>query len=181
MLSNYCKLMDISSELIQSNTMHFKSLIIDSQKFNHTRFSAGDVEKTFYKLMYQLIIHKFGSYFEENSKAIVHFDQRSSSYKLGDLLPILNAGIRKKYQLVSSPIRSLDPLDSKESDLIQIADILMGAIGFEKNGYHMRPNASPHKAHLARHISRRMHLPDLCHPTSWGRKDFEIWHFRFNS
>lgn len=181
MYGNYSELVDRAESLITANMVHFKSLIVDTHTFNHAKFSSGCGETTFYKLMYQLIVNKFGEYLQDGSKAVIHLDQRSSRYSLEDLKPILNAGIRKKYEVDHAPIRSLDPVDSKTSDPIQIADILMGAIGFEMNGYHLKPGASPAKCNLARHIATRMRLRNLSSPTQWGRKDFEMWHFQFRS
>jgi len=179
MLSNYCDLVNLIADLISQKHLHFKAVVFDTREFNHKQFSDGDGEKTFYKLMYQFILHKFGKYLTQEDIAIVHLDQRNSSYRLQDLKPILNAGIRKKYQLTGDPIRALVPLDSKTSDLIQMADLLMGAIGFENNGFHHAPGAGPAKCGLIKHIASRFQLPTLCCQTLKDHHEFEIWRFHF--
>lgn len=180
-LDHYKMLIDAVVDSIEKNLLHFKAVVFDTHEFDHKKFSNGDVETTFYKLMYQFILHKFGKYLEEEDFAIIHLDQRNSSYPLSKLKMILNAGIRKKYQLHGEPIRSLDPQDSKKSDLIQVADVLMGAIGFEINQYHLAQNAAPHKCELVKYIAEKNKLNNLCVPTPWGKNGFEIWHFHFKA
>lgn len=181
MLINYQGLVDLLVDFINQKAVHFKAVVFDSNTFDHKKFSDGDEEKTFYKMMYQFILHKFGDYLNNEDKAVIHLDQRTTSYSLNEFKSILNSGIRKKYELQCYPIRSLEPLDSKESDLIQIADVIMGAIGYEMNQCHCIPGASPAKCRLANHIASQFGLRDLRAATPWGRKDFEIWHFRFNA
>lgn len=180
MLGHYRGLVDLLAELIAQDRVHFKAAVFDSTTFDHKQFSHGDGEKTFYKLMYQFILHKFGKYLEEGDKAVIHLDQRTTSYSLAEFKQILNNGIRKKYAIQRAAIRSLEPVDSKASDLIQIADVIMGALGFEMNGYHQIPGASSAKCELASYIANRFRLPNLSAATPWGRQDFEIWQFRFN-
>ena len=181
MLCNYKSLVDLIAEMINNNNFHFKAVVFDTHEFDHTKFSNGDGETTFYKLMYQFIFHKFCPYLNEDDIALVYLDQRSSSYPLDRLKSILNAGIKKKRGWAGDPIRSLIPVDSKNTDLIQVADVLMGAIGFELNGYHRLPAAGAAKCELGRHIAQKFKIRDLTVQTSWGQLSFEVWHFHFRS
>ena len=131
--------------------------------------------------MYQFLLHSFGDYLGIKDRCIVTLDQRNTKYyKLSTLWAILNNGLKKKYGHKENPVRFIRPIDSKKHDLIQLSDVIIGAIGFEMNGLHREPNASPGKIALARYISRRAKLVNLQRPTRRGSRDFGIWHFRFN-
>jgi len=60
-------------------------------------------------------------------------------------------------------VKKVEPLNSKRSDLLQAADVLMGAVGFHNQDFHLRPNADKDKVELARYIAARLGRPDLKH------------------
>ncbi|MFQ5409045.1 MAG: DUF3800 domain-containing protein [Anaerolineales bacterium] len=76
-------------------------------------------------------------------------------------------------------MRNIQATDSKDSDLIQIADVLMGAIGYEMNGAHTRTGAKRSKVLLAEHIAQKAGLVNLQQQTARSQKHFSIWHFHF--
>ncbi len=94
---------------------------------------------------------------------------------------MLNNGLMKEYGFAVGPVRSVQATDSKQSDLIQIADVLMGAIGYEMNGAHTRTGAKQSKVHLAEYIAQKAGLLNLQQPTPRSRHEFSIWHFHFRS
>ncbi len=71
-------------------------------------------------------------------------------------------------------VRNIEPRISKMEDLLQITDVLLGAIGYD-----MEDRAeSPAKVEMVRHISERIGCDRLCE--HWGRDTrFNIWKFRF--
>jgi hypothetical protein len=62
---------------------------------------------------------------------------------------------------------------------LQAADVLMGAVGFHNQDFHLRPNANKEKLELARYIAARLGLRDLKHETNPIKEDFKIvrWHW----
>ncbi|HSW44850.1 MAG TPA: DUF3800 domain-containing protein [Phycisphaerae bacterium] len=68
---------------------------------------------------------------------MAHFNRRTTSFKFETLRAILNRGIRKKYGRKVDVVRSIEAVDSKDSDVLQVADVLMGAIGYHWNDCHL--------------------------------------------
>jgi hypothetical protein len=179
-ISEYIALMDLFFSL--SRSFHFKAIVVDTQEMDHRKYNKNDSELGFYKLMYQFLLHSFGDYLTPTDQCIVHLDQRTTSkYKLSTLCAILNNGLKKKYGLDNKPIRNIQGLNSKGSDFIQVADILMGAIGYEMNGAHTRTNAKRAKVNLAEVIARKAGLVNLQQPTPRSSRHFSIWHFHFRN
>ncbi len=179
-LKEYTALIDLFFSVNQA--FHFKAIVVDTQEMNNRRYNKSNAEIGFYKLMYQFLLHSFGAYLESDDRCIIYLDQRTTSkYKLSTLCAILNNGLKKKYQLPNPPIRNIQALDSKSSDFIQIADILMGAIGYEMNGAHTRTNAKRSKVLLAEYIARKAGLVNLQQPTPRSYRHFSIWHFHFRA
>jgi hypothetical protein len=179
-IKEYTALMDLYFSL--SRSFHFKAIIIDTQEVDHKRYNKSDAELGFYKLMYQFLLHSFGAYLIPSDQCIIHLDQRTTSkYKLSTLCAILNNGLKKKYGLENKPVRNVQGLNSKDNDFIQVADILMGAIGYEMNGAHTRTNAKRAKVALAETIAHKAGLVNLQQPTPRSSKHFSIWHFHFRN
>ena len=178
--NEYRALMDLFFSV--NRLFHFRAIVVDTQEMDHRRYNRGDVELGFYKLMYQFLLHSFGAQLRPADRCIVYLDQRTTShYKLSTLCAILNNGLRKKYGLGYGPVRTIEPVESKQKDLIQIADVLMGAIGYEMNNAHVRTGAKRSKVQLAEYIASKAGLLNLQQPTPRSHKQFAIWHFHFRN
>lgn len=179
-LTEYQRLVDLFFSL--SSIMYFKAIVVDTSEIDHNRYNKNNPELGFYKLMYQFLLHSFGQELQPGDRCTVHLDQRTTKhYKLSTLCAILNNGLRKKYHLEGRPIRNVQAVDSKGNDLIQIADVLMGAIGYEMNGAHTRTNAKRAKVHLAEHIAQSVGIINLQQPTPRRQRHFSVWHFHFRN
>jgi hypothetical protein len=177
-LPEYKALIDLFCRV--NRAVHFKAIVVDTHEIDNRRYNKNDAELGFYKLMYQFLLHSFGSYLHPADRCLVFVDQRTTSrYKLSTLCAILNNGLCKKYPRLERPVRNIQALDSKSSDLIQLADVLMGAIGYEMNGANLRVGAKEAKVLLARYIAECLGLPHLQTQTARGRLEFSIWHFHF--
>jgi len=179
-LEEYRALIDLFFSV--NRAFHFKAIIVDTQEMDNRRYNKGDAELGFYKMMYQFLLHSFGEYLQPEDRCVIFLDQRTTSkYKLSTLCAILNNGLRKKYNFSVPPVKNIQALDSKSSDFIQVADVIMGAIGYEMNGVHTRMDAKRSKVLLAEYIAQKAGIVNLQQPTPRSQRHFSIWHFHFRS
>ena len=61
---------------------------------------------------------------------------------------------------------------------MQISDIIVGAIGYHKNGYHMISGSSKAKIELANHIAEKAGVVQLGNSSKYGVHRFTTWNFR---
>jgi len=179
--SEYQRFVDYFFALNNTDKLHFRCIIIDNHQVNHHKFNQGNKELGFYKFYYQLLLHCFAfPYYNraDNTRFIIHPDSRNSDYSLGELKIILNRGINKKLGQDVDPIVAIEPKDSKASELVQINDIVLGAIGFQKNGYHLLAESRRAKIELAQYIADSAGLKNLTEDTLWGTNRFTIWNFQ---
>lgn len=180
-LEEYRAFVDLFFALNKSDHAHFHSMCIDTWKLNHKLYNEGDRETGFYKFYYQLLLHSFGGKYlrgSDDTKLLLYLDRRNTSYKLSKLKEVLNRGIEKTYKVKNQPFVTVEARDSKSSNLLQLADILMGAVGFQKNGYHRQPGAKKSKVSLAEHIAAKVGVDSLANfPQQSGRR-FTVWNFR---
>jgi len=180
-LEEYKKFVDYFFALNDTDFAHFHCLILDTHQINHKKYNKGDSDLGFYKFYYQLLLHSFGNRYCSRGveSLVVCLDERTSKYLLSDLRDILNNGIYKKYGIVTSPFKSVEAKDSKKSDVMQINDIILGAIGYHKNGYHLLSGSKQAKVELANHIAQKAGLAILGESSRFAVRRFTTWNFRF--
>lgn len=180
-LSNYKIFVDYFFALCNTDIIHFRSIIFDNHKANHRKYNGGSKEVGFYKFHYQLfMLFARGYYNEKNdSSFIIHPDYRHTKYKLEDLRNILNSGFRKKIHPIGAPFTTIEPLHSHDSEIIQVMDIILGAIGYVKNGYDLLAKSSKCKIELCQYICDKSGIQNLGKNTRYHQRRFTVWNFPF--
>jgi hypothetical protein len=156
----------------RSESIHFHSLFVDTTKQDHKKFNGGDSEIGFNKEVYQLA-NKV-SQLCPNDYFHIYPDYRDTKSTPEELRLILNRGAAKRGDPRDWPIRRIQFRDSKDVQLLQLVDILIGAIAFQLNGHDKAPDASAAKVELAKHVMTRAAITDITKGTSrTGR--FTVW------
>jgi hypothetical protein len=176
--SEYESLVRYYFDMASHEVLAFRSLVYDCHQLDHKRWNAGDGELGFYKLYYQFLLHSFGRFAADpDDRIVVHFDQRDTRYSLENLRTILNRGAMKQYGRTTTLVQSVGWINSHDSNLLQLADVLMGAIGFAWNDKHLVPGAKASKIEIMRLIAEMASVPTLSQGTSRGCP-IGIWPFR---
>jgi len=183
----YTTLIDVFFQLQQLNVMFYRCLIVDSTyKFAHRYYHRGDPEVGFHKLYYELI----QPVLEYDKRYHVRIAERPVSTKQAALTQFqrvqilkdaLNAGFRKRCPAFTGNIvDSVDIRKAADRRLIQLADVLTGAVGFHWERLHQNVNSGKGlvKAFLANYIARKMNFKDLCFTTFPSDRKFNIFHMR---
>jgi|ERR1035437_5378100 hypothetical protein len=102
--------------------IRFRAVVVDKTQIKNDKFNQ-DFDTFYYKMYYQLLIHRKNTEYSYN----VYLDIKDtlSSNKVNKLKEILNT----KYGV----FRNVQNIHSKESIMMQLADLLMGAISYELN------------------------------------------------
>ena len=150
----------------------FHSTIVDTWQQDHQKFGDGDRDKTFNKELYQLAakfarIHP-ARYFH------LYPDERETSHRPGELRDILNFGRKKKGDKRDFPYRRCHFRCSRQTPLLQVVDILLGAVAYQMNDHHSVPGASEAKVALSQHILNRANIRDVSKGTAIFGK-FTVW------
>jgi hypothetical protein len=179
-LAKYKSLVDLLVLLARRRrTIQFKAIILDKHAAEYRIYSKGDDELAFYKFYYHWLLKYFAKFpVWHQCELRVIIDERNLPAEAKDpytlLKIILNNGIRKEFQVSREVVTEVRPLGSHESDLLQAADVLMGAVGFHNQGFHLRPGANKYKVELASYIARKIRVRDLTQLTSPIKEDLKI-------
>lgn len=118
--------LDLIDLFFDTPDLFFRTIVIDATKIRNNTFNENDHELGYYKFYYLLLYH----WFVCDSKYRVFTDQKTNRDKkrLQELMRIVNV----KFAL-NSPLESIQAIDSKESLILQMQNIIMGAVGYKYN------------------------------------------------
>jgi len=107
-------------------TLKFNCIVIDKKNKDFTAYNQGDKELGFYKLYEKLIIGNT----DPAHSYLLYVDHRTTrkASRLIDLQSAVNAHWQSKVDTNEAIIRVIEARDSKQEDIIQLADILLGAL-----------------------------------------------------
>ena len=154
------------------NKVDFHAIVIDTSRQRNELYNQGSREIGFNKEVYQLAM-KCGRLY--STLFHIYPDYRITKQRPEDLRFMLNKGIAKKGDKRDWPYRRVQFRDSKKTLLLQLSDLLAGALAYELNGHRKESDASPAKASFSDHIRYRAGIRDVFRDTPiWGK--FTVWH-----
>jgi hypothetical protein len=177
----YSALVDHFFALNNSNKLHFHCIIFDNHQWDHKSFNQGDRDVGLSKLYYQLILHKFVRICGKAGSLYVRVDKRLSSTPLVDLQKMLNAAARRDHQLDTDPIKQIVSWDSKQCDLLQLNDVILGAVCAARNGRHLLGGGRSSKKAIAASVLERCGLNTFEESSPRSVKRFTVWNMRAKS
>jgi len=155
----YLSLIDFFFE--QGDDLRFRCIVIDSKEINLTKYHDADQELGFYKFCYQLLknwIEDFNSYY-------IFVDCKTN--RIPFRLQTLQKYLRQSNLLAK--VMTVQALPSNQVDLIQLADVVLGAVGAKFNGN----ITSSAKLAVIERIETHLGHPII--PTSRAVKKFNIF------
>ena len=176
-LDAYRAVVDTFFAFVERDIAHFHCLSIDTSQLDHGKFNQGDHEIGFSKMVFQLL-YKHARLYPERLYA--YLDERTTRQSLESVRFMLNSRCASKLGRDDFPFRRTVFRDSKESDILQLNDILLGAVAWQKNGHGLKEGASVAKGLLATHVMDRAGLRSLDTDTPKYRKHFTVWNFRLS-
>ena len=174
----YKALVELFFALNNSNHIHFHSIVFDSHQWNHKRYNNGDADVGLSKLYFNLLLHKFVKRYGANSDLFACLDHRNSSTSLDDLRRMLNATVARDHEIASAPLKQLVSRDSKLDDILQMNDVILGAVCAIRNGKHLLADTRPAKREIAELVQEKCGLASFDRDSPHHVSRFTVWNFR---
>ncbi|MBV7394540.1 hypothetical protein KJP30_09990 [Mameliella sp. DP3N28-2] len=171
----YRAFVDLFFEFTARGAASFRATTFDNHMWDHNRFNDGDADIGVSKLYYQMLLHQVIGWYGDVASLYICLDRRLSTTPLEKLQRILNAGAAKDYKLTFGPVRILTARDSKKEDLLQLNDIILGAVASYKNKRHLETGARAAKVEIANYVFERSGLKSYDTDSPKSKKDFQIW------
>lgn len=176
-VEQYAALVDLFFALNNNNMVQFHSVIFDSHKWKHNKYNGGDRDVGLSKLYYSLILHKFVKRCAKDGSLFVCLDKRNSSTSLHALRSMLNSAARRDFG-VNEPLGQLTARDSKQDDLLQMNDVILGAVSAIRNGKHLLANGRKSKKEIAEKVLEMSGIEKFSSDSPSTVHRFTVWNFR---
>lgn len=141
--------------------LQFRCILVD-----RTTFVSDDQELGFYKLYYQMLVH----WLSPGCTYRILLDQQQTREQ--GRFRMLRDVLRRKL-MGRAKILSLEPANSSALDIMQLTDLLIGAVGYERNGR----TASGTKVEFCRDLATALGVSSIARSTSPGEEKFNVFHF----
>ncbi|MDD5008504.1 MAG: DUF3800 domain-containing protein [Syntrophorhabdaceae bacterium] len=146
--------------------LSFRCIVVDRSALDHDRFNFGDEELGFYKLYYQMLIHWLKPSFAYH--IYLDWQQNKNQTRFIGLRDAL-----KRKLLGKTRIECLEPVSSRQMPLIQLTDLLTGAVGYVWNDQ----SGSNTKVLFCNDLAGSVGLENLKKSTALREEKFNIFHF----
>jgi len=149
---------------LDDKTFNYKCIVVKKIEVDYEKYHDGDKELAFYKFYYELLKNKL----DEGKKYYIVLDFKPSKSKdrvrrIGEFLTMVNQEVE---------IKHIQSYSSADNIFIQIADILTGAVGYERN----YGKNSVNKVELVKIIANSVGKDNLNYCSSLkGDKQFNIF------
>lgn len=151
--------------------LRFRCIVVDRSRLDHERFNEGSAELGFYKLYYQMLVHWLQP--DHEYRLYLDWQQNAASHRFVDLKTILTRKLSGRAHILS-----LEPVISHDQPMIQLVDLLMGAVGYQWNGRDQIPGASQTKCLFARDLANALGRSTLASGTPKGEEKFNIFNWQ---
>lgn len=128
--------------------LKFRGLVATNKsKLNHKVFNDDDFNLWYYK-MYYLLLDRYCQPYEQY-RIFIDIKDTNGGPRLKKLHEVL---CNNKYDFKQDIIMDIKQINSNRSDFMQLADIIIGALGFYHRGLYRASNSSIYKKELVEHL-----------------------------
>lgn len=172
----YEAVVDLLFKLVAENSAHFHVFISEFSAFSHKDdlVPDGSPEKSVNKMYFQLCVHRLCKFYGQKCEIHVFPDKGNDSDELPAFREVICARGYNKYSTKPNCLRQILPLDSESHEIIQMVDVVTGAIAAHRNS---RQLSSP-KAELRDYVLAASKRISWAQNTPFLAKRFTVWNFR---
>ena len=131
----------------ENNDLMFRAIVIDKSQINHKKYNQTH-DEWYYKMYYQLLLNLVEPKQENN--IYLDIKDTKSEKKIRELSKFLKL---KLIDYEVETIKKIQSINSQESVILQLADLLIGAIGYKNRKVYVEDCASLAKTELMDYIT----------------------------
>lgn len=169
----YEGIVDLGFDLVRKRHAALHLLVAKFGGFDHGARTSENKDTSVNRMYYQLCLHRLARYYGRKRAIHVRLDEGADCQDVCAMRNQLCADAFKKLGANPNCIRSIEPVDSQKSPIVQMADVIVGAVAAKRNRVVHRTE----KGNLADYVLRRSGLKDWDKSTPSGARFLSVWNF----
>ena len=162
--------LEIIDYFINEKALSFRAVVAkDKVNLNHAKFNQGNHDLWYYKTYFYLLDAIID--YSEEYKIFIDIKDTCGGPKATKLHEVL---CNNKYDFKHEVIKGIYQIKSNESEILQLTDLIMGAIGFYHNGHYSNENSSQAKKAIVDKLFSK-YKSAIVQGTSRGAKKINIF------
>lgn len=161
---------DLVDYFFSNKNLSFRGVVATYKKqLDHNKFNAGDYNEWYYKMYFRLLdplIHE-----TDNYKIFIDIKDTKGGPKVRKLHDVLCNNI---YDFKHEVIMDIKQINSKESELLQLSDLFIGALGYFHRNKQTLPGANLGKISILNTLSDEYGI-NLLRKTDLNENKFNIF------
>ena len=161
-------------DLINRRHAALHVLIAQFHGYNHKQREGDNKDTSINRMYYQLFLHRIARFYGKTRAIHIRLDAGNDCKDICKMRNQLCADAYKKYQTRSNYIRSIEPVNSENVGIVQMADVILGAIAAKENAVQ---HTSP-KGDLASFVLQASGRHSWNVDTPMKARFLTIWHHK---
>ncbi|WP_299296458.1 hypothetical protein [uncultured Erythrobacter sp.] len=172
----YHELVKYGYQLVRQGHAELHIIISRFKGYNHKRV-AGENKDTSVNRMYWLLgLHRLADYYGHDRTIHMRLDHGNDSKDICNMRNELCAAAYNEYDTRPNCIRSITPVCSSKSGIVQMADVIVGGVAAKRNGVIHSPKTE--KGPLADFIHKESGHTAWDRDTYKGARGLTVWNHK---
>ena len=129
----YESLVRYGFDLINKRQAALHIIIASFQGYNHKAKQGENRDPSVSRMYYQLFLHRIAQFYGQRRAIHIRLDAGNDCRGICNMRNQLCADAYKKCDTAPNCIRSIEPVKSEHSGIIQLADVILGAVAIKQN------------------------------------------------
>lgn len=167
----YERLVRYAFDLINQRKAALHVIVARFEGYNHKAIKGESRDTSVNRMYYQLMLHRVARFYGKHRAIHIRLDAGNDSADICAMRNQLCAQAYARYSTRPNCVRSIEPVRSDRVGIIQMVDVLVGAIAAKRNGV---VHTSP-KGDLAEFVLRASGRQSWDTDTSQSAKFLTVW------
>lgn len=168
----YEALVRYAFDLINKRQAALHVIVAKFGGYNHRQTKGENHDTSVNRMYYQLFLHRVCRYYGKKRQIHIRLDAGNDSDDICRMRNELCAASYKTYDTLPNCVRSIEPVQSQNVGIIQMADVVIGAIAAKRNDV---KHTSP-KGELADFVLRASGRHSWTVNTAFNARFLTVWH-----
>jgi hypothetical protein len=129
----YEDLVDYGFQLVRSRHAALHIIIAKFGGYNHKAKPGENRDTSVNRMYYQLCVHRLGRFYGKQRAIHVRLDAGNDSADICRMRGQVCAEAYARYKTRPNSIRTIEPICSKVSPIVQMADVILGGVAAKRN------------------------------------------------